>query len=98
MCVAPAPFFRCVFRVPFLKYCFSGDQKLQDQSAIAQDIATLYAAIPDHTATRGVSEKGRAQFTDFKYEKSEVRSRFLLSIHAESPDPILSLALMTCTV
>lgn len=56
-----------------LQYCFSGDQKLQDQSAIAQDIATLYASIPDHTASKGVSEKGRAQFTDFKYEKSEVR-------------------------
>lgn len=56
-----------------LQYCFSGDQKLQDQSQIAQDIATLYAAIPDHTAVRGVSEKGRAQFTDFKYEKTEVR-------------------------
>lgn len=55
-----------------LQYCFSGDQKLQDQSQIAQDIATLYAAIPDHTAVKGVSEKGRAQFTDFKYEKSEV--------------------------
>ncbi|CAM9566461.1 unnamed protein product [Ectocarpus sp. 6 AP-2014] len=54
------------------KYCFSGDQKLQDQSQIAQDIATLYAAIPDHTAVKGVSEKGRAQFTDFKYEKSEM--------------------------
>ena len=61
-----------------LQYCFSGDQKLQDQSQIAQDIATLYAAIPDHTAVRGVSEKGRAQFTDFKYEKSEVRDRVLL--------------------
>lgn len=58
-----------------LQYCFSGDQKLQDQSQIAQDIATLYAAIPDHTAVRGVSIKGRAQFTDFKYEKSEVRQR-----------------------
>ncbi|CAM9208523.1 unnamed protein product [Ectocarpus sp. 13 AM-2016] len=54
------------------KYCFSGDQKLQDQSQIAQDIATLYAAIPDHTAVKGVSERGRAQFTDFKYEKSEM--------------------------
>ena len=51
---------------------------MQDQSQIAQDIATLYAAIPDHTAVRGVSEKGRAQFTDFKYEKSEVRDRVLL--------------------
>lgn len=45
---------------------------MQDQSAIAQDIATLYAAIPDHTAIRGVSQRGRAQFTSFKYEKSEV--------------------------
>eukprot|EP00752_Nemacystus_decipiens_P011440 g10160.t1 len=54
------------------KYCFSGDQRLQDQSQIAQDIATLYAAMPDHTAVRGVSEKGRAQFTDFKYEKTEM--------------------------
>lgn len=54
------------------QYCFSGDEKLQDQSQIAQDIATLYAAIPDHTAVRGVSDKGRAQFTDFKYEKTEV--------------------------
>lgn len=45
---------------------------LQDQSQIAQDIATLYAAIPDHTAAKGVSQKDRAQFTDFKYEKSEV--------------------------
>lgn len=60
-----------------MQYCFSGDQKLQDQSQIAQDIATLYAAIPDHTAVRGVSEKGRAQFTDFKYEKSEVRDPVL---------------------
>ncbi|CAM9092423.1 unnamed protein product [Scytosiphon promiscuus] len=54
------------------KYCFSGDQRQQDQSQIAQDIATLYAAMPDHTAVRGVSEKGRAQFTDFKYEKAEM--------------------------
>lgn len=63
-----------------LQYCFSGDQKLQDQSQIAQDIATLYAAIPDHTAVRGVSEKGRAQFTDFKYEKTEVRMSVLLDL------------------
>lgn len=47
---------------------------LQDQSQIAQDIATLYAAMPDHTAAKGVTDKGRAQFTDFKYEKSEVGS------------------------
>lgn len=59
------------------QYCFSGDQKLQDQSQIAQDIATLYAAIPDHTAVRGVSDKGRAQFTDFKYEKTEVSASLL---------------------
>lgn len=55
------------------QYCLNGDERQQDQSAIAQDIATLYAAMPDHTARRGVSDRGRAQFTDFKYEKTEVR-------------------------
>lgn len=58
------------------QYCINGDEKLQDQSAIAQDIAMLYAAIPDHTALRGVSEKGRAQFTAFKYERSEVSENY----------------------
>lgn len=72
-----------------LQYCFSGDQKLQDQSQIAQDIATLYAAIPDHTAVRGVSEKGRAQFTDFKYEKSEVRDGHCFTYMAHGTIAIL---------
>lgn len=58
---------------------------MQDQSAIAQDIATLYAAIPDHTAVRGVSSKGRAQFTDFKYEKAEVRPSLVLYSVSHKP-------------
>ncbi|CAM9735350.1 unnamed protein product, partial [Choristocarpus tenellus] len=54
------------------KYCLTGDITRQDQSAIAQDIAQLYSTIPDHTARRGVSERGKEQFTTFRYEKSEM--------------------------